>query len=79
MAELTGDMLWGLVGLKQSAIFVRLLPQPPELHLPRAHQDLLMKNKCLHIYALLMRPDRVIIRCLCGVCSTRSKEDGSEE
>lgn len=34
------------------SIFVRLLPQPPELHLLRAHQDLLMKNKRLHVHAL---------------------------
>jgi hypothetical protein len=61
------------------SIFVRLLPQSPELHLLQAHQDLLMKNKRLHIHALLTRLDEVIIQCLCGVCSALSKEDGSEE
>lgn len=58
---------------------VRLLPQPPKLHLLRAHQDLLMKSKRLHIHALLKKLGWVIIQCLCGVFSTLNKEDGREE
>lgn len=79
VAEVTEDVCLGLVRLKWSAFFEKLLPQPPKFHLLQAHQALLMKNKCLHLYALLTMPDRVIIQCLCGACSTLSKEDGSEE
>lgn len=79
VAEVTGAVCLGLVRLKWSAIFEKLLPQAPRIHLLQAHRALLMKNKCLHLHALLVRPDRVIIQCLCGACSTLSKEDGSEE
>lgn len=79
VAEVTRDMCLGLVRLKWSAFFEKLLPQLPKFHLLQAHQALLMKNKCLHLHALLTRPDRVIIQCLCGAGSTLSKEDGSKE